>query len=845
MASKAKGMMMSKPTHAPRKLVQLKSKPVSKGAAQAKLADAEAKLDSLTQMLQETVLNEDLMLSMISRPMLGQPEEEPDDEVVKCVKCGTIFYHDAKFCRGCGERRPVPIFDKRMRGNVIPQDFMVEISNAVDSMLQKEISEGLFKPMKPPEPKSPDAMPPHTDFETLARQAVEHLRSVGVSAPCWAQMAATPEPEEPEPKQTSDTEVSPVPGALAAAALLDTPGSEPEDERQEKDKLTMGRLLGYYGDDSPSRPAPDPSKTLLLGSKDSLLDDLKSAEARSMQTDDGAARRAALESQAEATDSPSERPSAPRFFLTDEKQAELEEALWRLRKYFRQRFGSSEKAWQALLESSRSISDAQDRKAIRLGRTLTIAELKIALSRLNVKLGHITGFDKARTLFLAVDSNETGQISFEELMGDDSDPSLRQLPPPPMRQPWESTLMHPKRWDGQISSGLFDKDTPAHIVNRDIFRPSKPQFKVRFPKRPDDYQPIWERFPRVMHEKQEKLETMWKAKQEDEVKGCTFRPKIENSLRTGRYVLRRRRGAVKRSRSQPSIRARRLQEWREERRQAESHSFRPQLCKQSHRIWELMRHHEGAWHDRLSKKEVHDRMGLLESAREATDEALTFWPELEAKDYHMHHERVGPVHERLFHHNYNEYWHVREGADWKEAHVFSMAKSRTDSDLDDYEDDETVAPSTPKEAEGRGRHVVEYRHGLLGLLEACERWGTKYNRSFEWALANPQFSKGKDSDEEAERPPKGGAASTAPAGGAASARRSPSPRDREPPSRSAAATAPTAAKRKPAAPKAKSGSTRSPPAPAAPKREVPPAAPAPSSSARIRPASSAKLTAWN
>lgn len=119
----------------------------------------------------------------------------------------------------------------------------------------------------------------------------------------------------------------------------------------------------------------------------------------------------------------------------------------------------------------------------------------------------------------------------------------------------------------------------------------------------------------------------------------------------------------------------------------------------------------------------------------------TFIPDIhESGSYEMHHRREGgPIHERLFHHDKHEFWHGdARGVQTEELNALSiMPEWAGASPCPSGQSDQSIpspwersakgtpGPQEDTEQQPKGEVNVEYRQTLLGLMEACERWGTR------------------------------------------------------------------------------------------------------------------------
>merc|ERR1719316_2314106 len=125
---------------------------------------------------------------------------------------------------------------------------------------------------------------------------------------------------------------------------------------------------------------------------------------------------------------------------------------------------------------------------------------------------------------------------------------------------------------------------------------------------------------------------------------------------------------------------------------------------------------------------------------------LSFKPKTEA--YKNMRTREHNVYERLFHHEKHEFWkgdkhgiHPDEEARISTNSKYTKQNQQFDSTIgvDDKAfrralkatpsaRSNTSSPSRGESdaaVERRGEHTLEYRHQMLGLMETCERWGTR------------------------------------------------------------------------------------------------------------------------
>lgn len=161
----------------------------------------------------------------------------------------------------------------------------------------------------------------------------------------------------------------------------------------------------------------------------------------------------------------------------EQEQHDLEQAIWRFRKYLRNRFGSAKKAWTVLERARQPIGQSLDSevRVARLADTLHIAEIRIALSRLGIKLPSVTGYAKVKDLIALIDGNSSKHLSFLELMGDEEkDPSLAADKPQADRETWQASVQQP-RWAINWEVGLFDKEMRERVISCDIRQYNKTQ----------------------------------------------------------------------------------------------------------------------------------------------------------------------------------------------------------------------------------------------------------------------------------------------------------------------------------------------------------------------------------
>lgn len=485
-----------------------------------------------------------------------------------------------------------------------------------------------------------------------------------------------------------------------------------------------------------------PRSALLNCSISDLLEDIK----------DGAeASRADSESLAAVTPSMAAGDEAELFFWEreikteeEQEQHDMEQALWRFRKYLRNRFGSAEKAWE-VLETANRQSGRGAVETARLADTLSIVEIRVALSRLGIKLPSVTGYAKVKDLIGLIDRNSSKHLSFGELMGDEeTDPSLRADIPVSDRETWQADIQQP-RWAINWEVGYFDKEMRERVISCDILQYHKlhsQKAKAEFlkGKREKGDQPLWQKYQATQDKKNRAREEMVKKKEEEELQECTFKPDMEYSSRSGKRILKQKQ--MKRACSQPiqSVHQRNLEEMLKKQNMQESETtFRPKICARSECIFSNILDSGSSCFDRLSRKEKHDRLNHVSFLTQQIKDMLKFKPETEKHEKLR--KREQPVHERLFHHEKHEFWHgdKRGLHPDEEAATSTMPqwlKQNQDTDKtigrSSMAFDYTMNPLSPKNRPKKvldmtpaGETTLPYREQMLGIMEASERWGER------------------------------------------------------------------------------------------------------------------------
>lgn len=482
-----------------------------------------------------------------------------------------------------------------------------------------------------------------------------------------------------------------------------------------------------------------PRRALLSGSVDDLLADLKEgAEESRTQTE----TTMAAEATAKAAAGPEELFFWERPIETeeDQEQHDVEQAVWRFRKYLRNRFGSAKEAWAALYMARKPIGATMEREAsVHMADTLSIAEIKVALSRLGIKLPSVTGYAKMRDLVALIDRDNSKHFSYKELMGDEEeDPTLK----PEYRErddhrTWQND--ENQQWHINWERGYFDKDMREHVISCDVIKHMGHQFKPKLVKKGE--KPLWKRYE-AQHELHTRArQDMVHAKAAEELEACTFKPNLNKSSVAGARVLKDR--ALRRAKSQTgeapvSIRTRNHEKMIEEvniQKDAEC-SFRPRTCARSELIFDNILDTGDPFWKRLAVQDKHDRMDHTSFLSQQQKAMLSFKPCTEK--YTKSRERSQNVHERLFHHEKHEFWHGDKRGLHPDEEAAMSTRSRwvkknqsADMHLGRRPSMKAVAtPSrsrtpSPKKRGPAGELTIPYQHQMLGMMEACERWGKR------------------------------------------------------------------------------------------------------------------------
>lgn len=520
--------------------------------------------------------------------------------------------------------------------------------------------------------------------------------------------------------------------------------------------LHGSKFMTALGEVTPTASVPrEPGVTLLSSSMDVLLEDLKgAAEASRIETESLAPPATVLDED--------EVPFWERVILTaeDDEKREIDQAIWRFRKYLRNRFGSAQEAWNALEGARKTVGGAEEMdEGVRQEGTLSIAEVKIALSRLGIKLPFITGFNKVKVLLNAIDKNNTRVLTYTELMGDEeTDRSLLADPPPKEKETWQTDLRQP-RWLTPWETGFFDKEMLESLVTRDYFLPTQVgKQKLTTSKiAPKDYKPVWQKYQQVMDERRCNREEMIRDKREKELEGCTFKPDMEYSKRTAKRILWAKK--LRRACSQPikSIHQANLEKMIDATNRQDSEcTFHPTVCSRSNLIFSNMLDTGQPWWQRLAKEGHHDRMHHISHMVNEQEAALTFQPDdHDTDDFQSHLQHRNrcdtnvSVFDRLLHHDKHEYWHgdQRGISPGEEAHLSSMPQwaeaTFSPDQLPLQSGRQRATKVTPRagavpDTGEAGDLTVEYRQTMLGLMEACERYGTNDDPIQGWSTAKTQ-----------------------------------------------------------------------------------------------------------
>lgn len=334
----------------------------------------------------------------------------------------------------------------------------------------------------------------------------------------------------------------------------------------------------------------------------------------------------------------------------------VRQAIWRLRKYLRRRFGGPSSAWDALEAAARTVNKHDPFVMPRMEKTLTTAEVKIGLSRLGIKLPAVAGYSKIRDLLNAIDEDRSGYITYEELLGDDdADPSLVYHAPPPKREAWKLDVERPK-WNGEmrLDSGMFDHTLRQTVCQRDVHFEKRPQtFKPMVRSRSEERPPLWQRSVTEHRENMAQREEWKAAKEKKEKDECTFQPHRAARARYSSCDSAGTRRAY----------SRRVTEENETQREKEMRhlTFKPEVNMKSRSLTRVISMVDDSWHDRLSQphseSDERNRMGRLATSMHSEREAeIHEKPNVKTRKYELCHQLEGSAHDRLFHHFANEYW---------------------------------------------------------------------------------------------------------------------------------------------------------------------------------------------
>jgi hypothetical protein len=508
---------------------------------------------------------------------------------------------------------------------------------------------------------------------------------------------------------------------------------------------------------------------LLASNFDELMEDLKGAAEASRYDAESLAGTARSATVMEFDDD--EVPFWERDFkhLSQEEETkyELDQAVWRFRKYLRNRFGSAQKAWAAL-EGARTTVDGDKNNVTttRMADTLSISEIKIALSRVGIKLPHVTAFDKIKQLFNSMDLGNTGYLTYKELLGDEEkDLSLLADPPPAAREPWQNDLEQP-RWMQNWETGYFDKDMLECIVSRDYFRPTKEAFKSKNndKKMPEGYIPVWQKYQQVLEQKNRNREALMQQKEDKEFDNCTFKPDMAYSSRMAKKILNQKKKQRAMSQPMKSVHESNMEKMKSHEKEQEGKcTFCPQINEKSRLIYSHIHDTGKGWWHRLSKEDHHDRLNHITYLTQEAQAMFSSVPDISGSaDYGIHHKRRGPIHERLFHHEKHAYWHGHERGipaddEAKRSLMPEWARyTPSDSSIQSPMTQSSpllgqmpkATPSTRQQTPAdnaedagdgpKGEITVEYKNTLLGMMEACERWGSRMDDETQDLFAKAQ-----------------------------------------------------------------------------------------------------------
>lgn len=206
-----------------------------------------------------------------------------------------------------------------------------------------------------------------------------------------------------------------------------------------------------------------------------------------------------------------------------------------------QRFGSKEKAWEALEAASMSLSGmARGKEEPRMAGTLKNRDIMMAFSRLGIKLPYVCGYGRMKELMKEIDGDGSGYTTRDELLGADNDPSLKWMKHPPPGSYTKPPGGDRPEWVASkgLVGGMFHKHM-GQVIAREIHEPSpKPPSVVQSDRR---HGPLWQTSTKDWEEKMKLRDEQEAASKDGELDGCTFQPNVEKrkSPKLDKYGLKK------------------------------------------------------------------------------------------------------------------------------------------------------------------------------------------------------------------------------------------------------------------------------------------------------------------
>jgi len=351
------------------------------------------------------------------------------------------------------------------------------------------------------------------------------------------------------------------------------------------------------------------------------------------------------------------------------------EAIWRLRKYLRKRYGNARKAWAALENACMCVTGVEEDIIVpRMADTLKHEDITVGLSRMGIRLPAVAGYGNVRKILNTIDKDQSGYMTMKEFLGDEeADPSLAVNTPPPEKESWQVSLKQP-RWHGRtrLDGGMFDDKLRKTVCQRECFRDMQPSIistrPVLWRSRSEERPPLWSRSVDKHRTKMALREELEAVRSMREIDGCTFQP--------------HRQAADKYKAPSPNSSksySRRVIEERERTKRNESKemTFQPKVNDRSMALARLNAKSLETWYVRLSNpKEMRDnkmRMGrLANSMADASQAEIRPKPDVSKPEveqikekYQLHESDERPAHVRLFHSFPNEFWNMDEALEIK------------------------------------------------------------------------------------------------------------------------------------------------------------------------------------